>query len=178
MDFVKNYPSPVNREKFAEELIAAGFTSLQFRDNDFTVFNALQADEITIDALIVAHDHTVLTASQIIEAERLLFIEKATLALAFMPDLRRISNLIIDHDIASASLNTRFEALAPYIENPANISAAFYNRFAAAILEEQNLDITGVVGGILTLLPNQRRIFCVYLRIFVNQYSMLANWAE
>lgn len=64
MEFTKNYPNPVNRDKLREELNTANFIELIFRVEAFTVLSVSAPDEVTIDAIVAAHNASVLTATQ------------------------------------------------------------------------------------------------------------------
>lgn len=66
-DFTKQYPSPLNRDLLAEQLVAAGY-GYQFRDADFTAFNV--DSEANLDSLIAAHNGNTLTENQKIESAR------------------------------------------------------------------------------------------------------------
>lgn len=104
------------------------------------------------------------------KAEHATILSKAALALQFLPDIRRLLNADIDLDIASANLATRYSTLATIMN--ADISAAFRNRFYASLLALQNVDVVSI--GLQNLTIAQQRTFCTYLKIFVNQYALLA----
>lgn len=166
-DFTKQYPSPVNRDLLAEQLVAAGYR-YQFRDADFMAFNV--DSEANLDSLIANHNGNALTSSQQTHAHRSGIIEKAALAVQFMPDLKLLLNASVDHDIASATLATRFTSLSGIVDT--QVTNAFKNRFNEALKQEQNLDVVAIGLGSLT--ANQQRTYVTYLRIFLNQYVTLA----
>lgn len=102
--------------------------------------------------------------------ERATIVQKAALATEYMADIRKVLNAIIDHDIASTSLAIRYASLSGIVDT--QVSTAFKNRFNDALKAEQNLDMS--LLGILGLTSNQQRTYLSYLRIFVNQYALLA----
>lgn len=132
--------------------------------------NTTQQTLTAIQNLVTAHSSSVLTASQQSAQDRTTIINKAQLALAYMGDLKLILDKIVDHDIASASLATRYASLSGIVDT--QVSSAFKNRFNAALQAEQNIDMS--LLGILGLTSNQQRTYLTYLRIFVNQYCLLA----
>lgn len=109
-------------------------------------------------------------AQSTIANERAGIIEKAALAVQFIGDLKKILNASVDHDIASATLATRFSSLSGIVDT--QVSSAFKNRFNEALKQEQNLDVAVIGLGALT--ANQQRTYVTYLRIFLNQYNLLA----
>lgn len=110
------------------------------------------------------------SAANTLAGHRDSIIEKAALAVQFMPDLKAILNASVDHDIASATLATRFTSLSGIVDT--QVTNAFKNRFNEALKQEQNLDVVAIGLGSLT--ANQQRTYVTYLRIFLNQYVTLA----
>ncbi len=56
-----------NQGLLKEQLIAAGFTQITMRGDNFEVYNARTEDEAQIDTILAAHDHTKRAIEQIDE---------------------------------------------------------------------------------------------------------------
>lgn len=103
---------------------------------------------------------------------------KATLALDYSSDVRRLLDALIDIDIANnATTAQAFETIVTIMNN--NISTAFRNRFYGALEREQNIILAGLsLLQLLGLTVGQKRTTLTYLRIFLNQYALLILWAK
>lgn len=128
--------------------------------------------QLVLEAALDSANAAIL-ANDALNNEHNTIAQKAELALQFLPDIRKLMNADIDLDIASANLAQRFAAFGLLFTN--DISAPFRNRFYASLLALQNIDVVAL--GIANLTAAQQRIFCTYLKIFVNQYALLALFA-
>lgn len=177
MDISKAYPNPVNRDLLFEELVLAGFPSLSFSDSGLVVHNVTAQNEATINAVIAAHNANALTTEQSHKAEQSTILDKANLALQYLPDIRKLLNALIDIDIVNtADTAQAFEAITTIMAN--DVSSAFRNRFYGALAREQNISLLGLnLVQILALTLGQKRTILTYLRIFLTEYAQLALFA-